>query len=153
MFFSIDPLSNSVSTISRCHRPAHYGRQWARDLPSTGPHSAARHTHSRSAQRSRPAARRLASEPTAVPRFYFKFSIRAFSVYPNFPNLDFPPSFVHECVSICICLFSIRLFCSHIQFVCLFVCLSNWLILGAKPRKSNDNYMTCSCLIITTILI
>jgi len=42
---------------------------------------------------------------------------------------------------------------AHIQFVCLFVCLSNWLILGAKPRKSNDNYMTCSCLIITTILI
>lgn len=138
---------------SRCHRPAQLGRQWARDLPSTGPHCTARYAHSRSAQRSRPTARWLAPESAAVSRFFLQIlSMRVQTPYISPDFFDFTPLFVHECVvsiSIAICL----------MFVCLFFCLHTFslfvrsfvrLLHVCIPRESIGDH---SCLIITIIMI
>lgn len=144
--YSIDSLQHSLQFWPfrrmyhpRCHRPAQPGRQRARDLPPARPHCTARHPYTRSAQRSRHAAGRLALESATVPRFTSKlFYSSIFCLYYGItPSVRFMNVFPFVSPFVC-CLFA----CSdHFTFVCLFHRLLHWLFCGTRF----DNNVICSC--------
>jgi len=141
MWLSIDPLSNPIPTRHDDIQMSSPGALWAPMSTGSAIEGGSLYSPSHpfpicaAISTSRQWARLRIDHRSKV--LSQTFSIRAFSMYPEISQISiFPPSFIHECVSISICLFFLCLFCSH--WVCLFVRLFASLIIPWCLAKEID---------------